>query len=427
MIRTTMRIGLFTDTYHPAINGIVNVVDITREQLEALGHEVYIFCPKVNGDDREYDDHVIRFPSIPSGLFDDNRLTVFVPPIAMRTIKKLELDVIHFFTPLQIGMMGVYAAQRTDAILVGHHCTDFYQYVEHYPQVLPGVLALTLTLPFTVKFDGVDTRTLLRSYRPQLGVTQWNRDVVENLMALVYSRCDAVIAVSRKSKTQLESWRRHYDYDVTLLPTGVDALPRATAAEVRDFKEKWQIAPTDFVMSYVGRIGAEKNLAMLIPTLKKALKKHANARLMYVGDFDYRQTLERLAVESGVGDRITFTGRMPREALGVAYQASDVFVFPSTTDTQGLAIHEAALSGLPLILIDRHLSEVLIDGENGYIVPQTQAAIADKVNELIEQPELRKRFGAASKKIAAEFGEHDQTVALVNLYNRALARRENSL
>ncbi len=422
-----MRIGLFTDTYHPAINGIVNVVDITREQLEALGHEVFIFCPKVNGDNREYDDHVIRFRSIPSGLFDDNRLAVFFPPIAMRKIRSLELDVIHFFTPLQIGMMGVYAAQRTNAILVGHHCTDFYQYVEHYPQVLPGVLALTLTLPFTVKFDGVDARTLLKSYRPQLGVTQWNRDVVENLMALVYSRCDAVIAVSRKSQKQLESWREQYYYDVTLLPTGVDALPRATAAEVTAFKKQWNIAQDDFVMSYVGRLGAEKNLAMLIPTLKKVLAKHPQARLMYVGDFDYRETLEELAEASGVGDRITFTGRMPREDLGVAYQASDVFVFPSTTDTQGLAIHEAALSGLPVVLIDKHLSEVVVDGENGFIVPQTQVALAEKVCQLIENPELKKQFGTRSKKIAQAFSEHDQTKALVDIYQQAVSTREKYL
>ena len=422
-----MRIGLFTDTYHPATNGIVHVVDVTRKELEKLGHEVYVFCPKVNGDGNEYDDHVIRFPSVPTGLFDDNRMSVFFPPLAMRTIRKLELDVIHFFTPMQIGMMGVYAAQRTDAILIGQHCTDFYQYVEHYPQVLPGVLALMLTLPFTVKVNGIDVKTMARSYRPQLGITQWNRDVVENMMALVYSRCDAVIAVSRKSKAQLESWYGDYHYDVRLLPTGVDPIPRPTKAEVAKFRADWGIAPSDEVMANIGRMGAEKNLDILIPALKKLLKKRPNARLLFVGDFDYLDTLKRHAAESGVGDRITFTGRIPRPQLGAAYAAADVFVFPSVMDTQGLVVHEAANAGLPIVYVDRFVTETVIEGENGFVARNSASSIADKVLTLFEDPGMRKKFGAASKKIAARFTEYDQTVKLEDMYKEALAARDARL
>jgi len=422
-----MRIGLFTDTYHPAMNGIVQVVDSTREQLESLGHEVYVFCPKVNNDPNEYDDHVIRFRSIPTGLFDDNRLSVIFPPLALRTIRKLDLDVIHFFTPLQIGMMGVYAAQRTDAVLVGQHCTDLYRYIELYPQVLPGVLAFTLTLPFTVKFDGVDTRTLLRSYRPQLGAAQWGQDVIENLMALVYSRCDAVLAVSRKSKQQLESWRDKYDYDVMLLPTGVDPLPRPTAAEMRQFRTRWDIATDDLVLSNIGRMGAEKNLDILIAALGKILPRHPNARLLFVGDFDYLDTLKEHAAESGYGDRITFTGRLPRQKLGVAYAASDVFAFPSVTDTQGLVIQEAASAGLPIVYVDRFVTEGVIDGENGFVARNSAASIAEKVSLLFDDPDLRKQFGAASKKIAARYSERTQTKKLEQIYLDAIAEREKNL
>ena len=415
-----MRIGLFTDTYHPAMNGIVNVVDITRTQLEALGHEVFVFCPKVNNDPKEYDDHVIRFRSIPTGLFDDNRLSMFFPLVEMRKIRKMELDVIHFFTPLQIGMMGIYAAQRTDAILVGQHCTDFYQYVEHYPQVLPGVLALTLTLPFTVKFDGVDTRTLLKSYRPQSGVTQWSRDVVENLMALVYSRCDAVIAVSRKSQKQLEGWRKKYYYDVITLPTGVDPLPKPTATQIKEFRKTWGIDPDDLVFANIGRMGAEKNLAILIPSLKKVLEKHPNARLLFVGDFDYLETLKELAATSGYSDRITFTGRIPRQELGTAYAAADVFVFPSVMDTQGLVVHEAANAGLPIVYVDKYVTEAVIDGENGFVARNSAASIAEKVIRLFDDPDLRKTFGKASVEIARRYSERTQTVKLEEIYNKAI-------
>src|SRR3989344_2449914 len=419
-----MRIGLFTDTYHPATNGIVNVVDITREQLETMGHEVYVFCPKVSSDTKEYDDHVIRFPSLPSGLFDDNRVSVFFPPIALRSIRKLNLDVIHFFTPLQIGVMGIYAAQRTDAILVGQHFTNFYQYVEHYPQVLPRILTMAMTLPFTVKFDGVDARTLLPIYRPQLGAVQWNKDVVEGLMSLVFSRFNVVISVSRKSQRQLESWRKKYDYDVMVLPTGVDPLPRPSKAQTKQFREDWGIALDDQVFSNIGRIGAEKNLAILIPALKKILKTNPKARLLYVGDFDYLETLKQLVAESGVNDRITFTGRIPRQELGAAYAASDVFVFPSVMDTQGLVVHEAANAGLPIVYVDKYVTEAVEDGKNGFLARNSAASIADKITTLFNDDQLRKKFGAKSRAIAAKFSEYGQTRKLEGLYREALAELE---
>ena len=418
-----MRIGLFTDTYHPATNGVVNVVDITREKLEALGHDVYVFCPKVRRDTKQYDDHVIHFPSVPAGLFDQSRVSVFLPPIAMRKIRSLNLDVIHFFTPFQIGLMGIYAAQRTGAVLVGQHCTDFYQYIEHYPKVMPGVVAMTLTLPFTVKFNGVDTRGMLRSYRPRLGISQWRRDFIENLLALFYCRCDADIAVSRKSKLQLESWRKDYYYDVLMLPTGVDPLPVPDAQEVQAFKTKWGISPDDQVFGNVGRMGSEKNLAILIPTLKKVLKTNPNARLLFVGGFDYLEAMKKMAAKSGVGDRIIFTGQIPRHQLGVAYAAIDVFVFSSVMDTQGLVIHEAANAGLPIVYVDQYVTEVVIDGTNGYIAQNSANDIAEKVTYLFDHPEIRKKFGAASKEIVGQYSELDQTKKLEEIYKEAINKR----
>jgi glycosyltransferase involved in cell wall biosynthesis len=419
-----MRIGLFTDTYHPATNGIVNVVDITREKLEALGHDVYVFCPKVRSDAKEYDDHVIHFRSFPTGFFDGNRMSVFFPPLAMRKIRNLNLEVIHFFTPLQIGTMGIYAAERTGAALIGQHCTDVYQYVEHYPQVIPGLLAFTLTLPFTVKIKGVDTRTLMRGYRPQLEAAQWRRDLVKSLMIVFYSRCDTVIAVSRKSQLQLESWRRKkYPYDVLMLPTGVDPLPVPTKAEAKAFREQWGIAPDDQVFTNVGRMGAEKNLAILIPTLKKVLKTNPNARLLFVGGFDYLEALKELAANSGIGERITFTGQIPRQQLGVVYAATDVFVFSSVMDTQGLVIHEAANAGLPIVYVDKYVTEIVVDGENGYVAHNSANSIAEKITRLFNEPELRKKFGAASKKIVSRYSELDQTKKLEEIYREAISKR----
>lgn len=421
-----MRIGLFTDTYHPSTNGIVAVVDITRRELEKAGHEVYVFCPGGKSENVDRDDPmIVRFPSVPTGIFDNHRLSAFIPRVVLQKIKKLDLDVLHFFTPLQVGVMAVYAAERTGAVLVGQHSTDLYQYVEHYPQVLPGLLLFGTTLPFTVKLKGQDVRTLLSMYKPRKGPTSWNREIVERAISLLYSRCDGVVALSRKSQQQLLNWRNEqYTYDVTLMPTGVDALPKATAQEMADFRSQHGIVESDQLIGYVGRLGSEKNLDLLVDALPLILRRAPKAKLVLVGDFDYRESLEERVIDMGLGERVVFAGRMPREKLGRVYQQIKVFTFPSMTDTQGLVLHEAALSGCPIVLIDEPVTEVLRDGINGYVARDDPEDFASKVAKILVDPKKQELFSRESKKLARQFSEQRQVAKQIALYEQLIAKRD---
>lgn len=424
-----MRIGLFTDSYHPAMNGIVTVVDLTRRELEAAGHEVFIFCPGVRGDEKtKNDDHVVRFPSLPTSMFEGNRLSVFFPQRVMKRIRALELDVMHFFTPWQVGLMAVYAAERTGTVLIAQHSTDIYEYVRHYPQVLPGLLLVGTTFPFTVKFNGEDIRTLLSMYKVHRGgPTAWNQDIIEKAMALFYSRCDQVVALSRKSEEQLASWRTEtYEYDLTIMPTGVDPLPAPKKAEVQEFKKTWGINKDSKVMGYVGRLSAEKNLERTIDAFAYLASRHDDVVLLFVGDFEYREVLEQLAEETGYSDRIIFTGKIPREQLGVAYAALDVFVMTSMTDTQGLVIHEAANAGCPIVMTDRKLSEVVIDGENGFYANDNRLSVARKVESILYDDELRAQFAKASKRLGRKFTEKGQVKKQIAMYESLLAEKDRN-
>ena len=422
-----MRIGLFTDTYRPSINGIVYVVDITRRHLESMGHEVFIFCPNdgVRFDhDTDDDDHIIRFRSMKGVFFDDYNLSIFFPARELRRIKDLNLDVIQFFTPSQVGLMGVYAAQKTGAVLVAQHSTDLAQYINHYPAVVPGLLMIAWTLPMTFRFHGQDVKEIMKLHKPRRAMGGWGQEIVESIVAMIYSRCDAVIALSRKSQVQLDSWRGEYWYDVTCIPTGINALKKPSDSQLSQFKSTYGIAESDEVVLYAGRLSAEKNLDILIPAIKIVLDKRPNARLLYVGDFEYRETLEQLAADSGVGDRITFTGALPREDLGVAYAAADLFAFPSMTDTQGLVLHEAAQAGLPFVLIDRDVSEVVRDGENGFVASNTAQSVAECAVRILEDKDLRQKFSQRSRQLARQYGEFAQTKKLEQIYIAALKDRK---
>lgn len=422
-----MRIGLFTDTFRPSINGIVFVVESTRRHLEALGHEVFILCPggsirpERSSDEPEAepeDDHIIRFPSVKGFFYDDYDTSIFFPPRAVSKIRDLGLDVIHIFTPAQLGLLGVYAAFKDDIPVVAEHSTDVYEYAEHYPAALPGMLALCALLPFSLKVRGKDVRQLLSLYRPRRERLEWTHEIIEKALTLIYSRCDAVIALSRKSARQLESWQENsdYKYEVTLLPNGVDALPRPTKVELADFRKRWSISAQDEVVTFVGRLGAEKNLDLLIPAIELVLKARPKAKLLLVGDFEYREVLEEAARQSSASDQIIFAGSMPREELGVVYEASTVFAFPSLKDTQGWVLHEAAHAGLPIVLIDQDLSEVVRESVNGYFAKNTAESFAEKIVKILSDKAIYNKFSENSRKLAAGFSERQSAETLEGVY-----------
>ena len=429
-----MRIGLFTDTYRPSINGIVFVVESLKRELENLGHEVYVFCPAKSMSpskqaellNEDADSRIIRFPSIKGAFFDDYDTSVFFPPAVQRRIKELELDMVHVFTPSQIGLVGVKAAKKNNIPLVIQHCTDIYEFVDHYPAVLPGALALAgIVFPMSVRLRGHDLLEIAKLYKPRAGVTKWNKDIIESVITILYSKADAVIALCRKSCKQLKSWQYDdYQYELVLMPNGVNALPRPTKTEVKAFREQWNLAEDDEIFGFVGRLGEEKNLPLLIKSFERHIaKKRPKAKLLFVGDFEYRKTLEEMAAATKYADRIIFTGAMPREKLGLAYSVLDVFAFPSLKDTQGWVLHEAAHAGLPIVLVDKELSEVVQDGVNGLIANDNPTSFGRSIITLLEDAEKRQEFGAVSKKLAAKFTESRQVKKLEKLYQELIDQK----
>lgn len=427
-----MRIGLFTDSYRPSINGIVFVVESLKRELEALGHEVFVFCPAKSispsrqAESLNEDEHIVRFPSIKGAFFDDYDTSIFFPPWELAKIKKMNLEVIHIFTPSQIGLMGMRAADKYKIPSVIQHSTDIYEFVEHYPAVLPGALALAgVVFPLSVKLKGKDIREILKLYRPRMGVTKWNKAIIETVVTMLYSKADAVIALSRKSRDQLSSWQdEDYNYEITLMPNGVNALPRPSAQSTKEFRNRWQIKQSDEVLGFIGRLGEEKNLPILIEAFSEYVaKQRPKSKLLFVGDFEYRKTLEEMARGTDYADRIIFTGAMPREQLGVAYESIDVFCFPSLKDTQGWVLHEAAHAHKPIIIIDQFVSEVVRNGENGIFVDNSPESMAAGMLELLKSPKKRQEYGEISKKLASGYTERRQVRKLEGLYKKITTDR----
>jgi glycosyltransferase involved in cell wall biosynthesis len=371
------------------------------------------------------DGHIISLPSVATTGPDATRSPLFNPSAVFNKIKKQQLDAMVFFTPSTLGLMATYAAKKTDTVLIAQHSTDLHKTLEYYPRhIKPALLAMTFLAPIAAKMNRKKMRQLLRLFLPNfINDETWSIRALNTLMALIYSSCDAVTAVSRKSQKQISSLTRGTDTDIRVIPTGVDPLPKASAKAIAKFRQRLGIADDDEVMIYFGRLGEEKDLKFLFPVLERVAKKRPKAKLLLCGDNEYRPELERIASQSPVADRIIFSGRYQRTDIPALAALAKVYVFPSTFDTQGLTLNEAALCGLPIVLIDRGLSEVVKFGENGFVVRKSYGDFAWRVIQILENPDMQKRFGEKSIELAEQFTQIGQTKLMADLIEEKVAKK----
>ena len=408
-----MRIGMFTDYYLPVKTGVSTSVESFREQLEMLGHEVYVFAPSDGITVKEENDHIIRFPAI-KGLFVENYMTsLFFPPQQIRKIEKLNLDIIHFHDPSQIGLLGVHIALKNKIPLVGTYHTDLNEYLKSYPIMGPGFMILSALAPL-ITGGGFRDAKLIKPSRDRLSM---NRRALKQSMTLIHNYCDTVIAPSKKMEMQLKRWKT--TAPIEILPTGVDKIT-TNSTKIATRKEQYGISEDDLVIMFAGRLGKEKNIELLIKAFAKARNKMLNLKLLLAGDFKHGEELLDLAGELGVADYVIKTGYIENHDLGSVLGCADLFVLPSLTDTQCLVLNEAAHAGLPLIAVDGLINDVVQDGINGLITRPTITALSEGIVSILSNPDLTKTMGKASLKQASKFSETAQAKKLVKLYQQVL-------
>lgn len=185
-----------------------------------------------------------------------------------------------------------------------------------------------------------------------------------------------------------------------LVPNGVDLTrfrPNGRAASSGDEKLR---------LLFVGRLGTQKNLAMLAPALAPIRDR---VRLVLVGDGPERAVLAREFAAHGV--EAEFTGTVAHDRLAAFYATSDIFVLPSLIEGHPKALIEAMACGLACVGADvEGIREVLTDGETGLVLPANPGAWTDAVRRLVEDAALRERLGAAAAEHAARHYDLARTI-----------------
>ena len=168
---------------------------------------------------------------------------------------------------------------------------------------------------------------------------------------------------------------------------------------------------------YVGRVSKEKNLEILVRAFRTLEARGDNIDLIIVGDGPYKKEMASILN----GSRVVFTGELSGETLARAYASSDVFVFPSTTDTFGNVVLEAQASGLPVVVSDKGgPQENLLPGETGFVVRSLDAdAVAKAVHRLYQNSAELARMKKAARKYMEGRSFEENFLKTWNLFKNA--------
>lgn len=356
-----MKIGIFTDIYYPYLNGVTIAVDNLIKELRKKGHTVYLFAPRIKGY-KDTDPNIFRLSS--SRLIfsaPEIRLPIPFPNKNLRKVFELDLDIIHAHGA---GVFSLFGNQ----------------------------IARIKGIPFTLTFH-----TLLEEYMHYL----FKGKIFKQGAAIRASRMfgnitEEIIAPSEKMKEILLSYR--IKKPITVIPSGVNAsvfdISKATFLQ-----KKLHLPEKASIILAVGRLGKEKNFAFIIKMFKKLAEEETASHLVFVGEGVEKEKLIKLSGDL-IGKRIHFAGRINVKDMPLVYASAEIYVFTSTTETQGLCVLEAAAAGLPLVLInDPAYKDMIIDGVNGFSLPKDPKIFAEKLKQLLKDKKLASKFGSNSKEI----------------------------
>lgn len=370
-----MRVGFFTECYKPIVNGVVMSIDALSDGLRAHGVDVTTIAPHVPHF-VDADPDVVRVPSLPLPTPTAYRLCV--PYLNADDRGRLRgIDVVHAHSPFVTGWMGASYARRHHVPLVFTYHTRLDAYAHYAP------------------FDRATTE----------------RAMVE-LTRRYANFADAVIVPTSAMERRLRELGVHAP--VSVVPSAIDVERFARgerSARVRAELGAEDGAPLALVVS---RLGAEKNVELALD----ALPHFAELRLAVVGEGPHREALADRARRLGVGGRVRFAGALARERLPDVYASADAFVFPSTTDTQGLVLAEALAAGLPVVAAVSEASRDVL-GDAGRLVEPEPAAMADAIRTAIAAGRDQSAVHLAFSRFTVEM----QTRRILELYREVLAAR----
>lgn len=319
-----------TNTYLPHIGGVARSVEAFTRYYQEHGHEVLVIAPEFPQTPLNEED-VVRIPAIQRFNGSDFSVVLPIPHFLGKEIDAFEPDIVHAHHPFLVGSTARLIANTYNLPLVFTHHTMYEQY-SHY---VPG-----------------NSETLQR-FAIKLATSYANM-------------CDQVFAPSESIANILTT--RGVQVPIKVIPTGVDIIEFSQGSGA-GLRRILGIDDDVFLVGHLGRLAPEKNLEYLSQAVLKFMQMEPQAHFLLVGKGNSERALRASFSLAGLTQRLHHVGFLQQPFLTSAYQAMDVFVFSSQSETQGMVLTEAMAVSVPVIALDAPgVREVVSDYKNGRLL-----------------------------------------------------------
>jgi glycosyltransferase involved in cell wall biosynthesis len=383
-----MKIAVFADTFHPAIDGVVSCMDSVARELMRKGHHVRFFVPKprdrkaaaplTEGLDINY------IPGFGLPTYPDYRISPPISRSATHALRAFAPDVAHAHSPFSLGWIGLrYARQAAIPLIATYHT------------VLPEFLVY-LPIPFF-------RRTRLAK------ILTWK------YTAAFYNRADRVTAPSAEIAAEL---KKHHGKNATVLSNPVRFNLFHSFADAE--------RPNDvFRLVFFGRVSFEKNINVVIDALRILLERGRRVQLRIIGSGPANTSLKQQAAKLNIADHVEFVGTLRKELLAESVAQSNCMVTASTIENQPLTIPEAMAAGVPCVGADYlGIPGLVQDGKNGFLFPPFEsAAAADRIETLMNSAELQQKLRTNAIETARSLSESAVVDRYLSLYEEMIEEK----
>ena len=352
----SLRVAIFTDTYFPQINGVSNTIYHYIKYLKQERIPYILICPKYEDTMSEKEDgyEIVRVPGIPLPFYKEAKITFPNSKELFRHLDDFIPTAIHIMTEFMIGQVGIRYGKTNNIKVATNYSTNFVTYLDY------------------------------------LGLGFLRKPAIHHITSFHQQASVTTVPSHQTKKTLLDMGITN----IEIFGRGIHTNVFSPDHRRDSFRERFHEEP--FIYLYVGRISAEKQLDLTLAAFEQIRFHHKNAFFLVVGDGPKRKDYESQYPSA------TFMGYKTGQELSKIYASSDVFVFPSATETLGNVVLEAMASGLPVITANKggvldnvkHLYNGLIAKE------QTELAYYEHMSSyLFDQQHLRKSRTNALKHV----------------------------
>ncbi|HKJ68419.1 MAG TPA: glycosyltransferase family 1 protein [bacterium] len=353
-----MKVAYFTESLPPNMDGVSHTLLQISKYMDSNGVDLRFLSPFKPDESHWLCDRVRQVRSIPFPMYTAYRVSFPIFENLDDYLDEFQPDLIHVISPTPLCIYGLRYARDRQLPAVGSYHTHFVSYLKYY-----GFGQL----------ESIGWRYI-----------RW-----------FYNQCRRVYVPSMSVREDLQAKGVR---NIHVLPHGIDTArfsPEYRSNRIRRYLVGKEDIP---VLLFVGRLVKEKDLAELVTVNKLLQEKGFRFKMVFIGDGPMKQELQKQLPDAH------FTGTLTGNELSQWYASSDLFLFPSTTETFGLVVQEAFASGIPVIGVRKGGVENLIqEGVNGFLTePNTPPEFTEKVQQLLEDPDLRRRLGHNARALVMQ-------------------------